>query len=267
MPTPPLGGGAGGTVPMNPTFGTVQQVTAGLASALRGKINGYAGSVESNVRYEQLFVEQYAWAHQQGWVSGGSLTGSPTSLIGTIAPYEAIAGNYLSSAGSVATPALSANNTNWVFLRQNGSVTVNTTGATPGTSDGYGTALLAGKFVTDGTAVTFVDRNRPLFFKESGRQVVSCSAGTSFLSVDQARNPIIEGTGAVTGTATLVLPVSDGEQWFIYNNLGGGGTMDVTCGTVGAGGTVYGGTVTVGNGKRAQVYSNGSAILRLTADV
>lgn len=70
---------------------------------------------------------------------------------------------------------------------------------------------------------------------------------------------IIHLSGAtLTATRNFVVPITAGYRWIIYNNTGGAQSIQV----IGASGT----GITIATGKRAEVYADGTNIVRLTAD-
>jgi len=74
------------------------------------------------------------------------------------------------------------------------------------------------------------------------------------------RATIMEFAGGTTLTATrdVVVPLTAGYQWTIYNGTTGGQSIQI----IGSSGT----GVTIGNGKRAIVYADGTNIQRVTPD-
>lgn len=72
---------------------------------------------------------------------------------------------------------------------------------------------------------------------------------------------IMEFTSSVSLTATrnIVVPITSSYKWIVFNNTTGAQSLQF----IGASGT----GVTVANGKRATLYSDGTNIVRATADV
>jgi hypothetical protein len=71
-------------------------------------------------------------------------------------------------------------------------------------------------------------------------------------------NPWIEMTGAITAQRNVVLPLTNGGVWAVYNGTSGGFGVQFI-GPTGTG-------IVVANGKRAIIGSDGVNIVRLTAD-
>lgn len=70
---------------------------------------------------------------------------------------------------------------------------------------------------------------------------------------------IMEFTGTIGAQRDVVVPLTSGYQWTIFNGTTGGFGIQI----IGASGT----GVVIGNGKRAIVYADGTNIVRVTADV
>lgn len=77
------------------------------------------------------------------------------------------------------------------------------------------------------------------------------------LSTAEALNTILEFTGALTGSINVIVPTTV-RQWTIFNNTSGAFTLTVK--------TSSGTGITVGQGKRAILYSDGTNVVRVTAD-
>jgi hypothetical protein len=145
--------------PTNPTiYQNAGTVTAGLASDLRAKVNGYAGTVEDKAQLTQAFMEQLCAALGNGAIGGGAISAG-VGLNVVITASTAIVGNY-SRTDAPGTVGLTDAATNYIWRRQDGTYTANTTGAIPGTSDNHGTALLWGSAVCAAGAVSSVDNSR-----------------------------------------------------------------------------------------------------------
>ena len=133
-------------------------VPAGLASAFRPSLNAYVAAVENKAQYAQYYIERINASVGYGAISGGAVTaGAGLSVV--IAPYEAVVGNYIRDTSAGTVGGLSANNSNYLFLRQDGTWTVNVTGSLP-SGDGHGEALLWAIAAAGGSSVTSVDNTR-----------------------------------------------------------------------------------------------------------
>ncbi|MDQ3833619.1 MAG: hypothetical protein M3315_08285 [Actinomycetota bacterium] len=86
-------------------------------------------------------------------------------------------------------------------------------------------------------------------------------AGNTDVTLNQSEyeNRIQEYTGALTGNINVIVPLTDGAEWLIYNNTSGAFTLTVK-GATGTG-------IAVGQGKRALLYCDGTNVVRATADV
>lgn len=149
--------------------------------------------------------------------------------------------------------ALTASSTNYVEADRTGAVTANTTGFTAGRLPLY-------EVVTNASAATsWTDRRhwvRPRSFY--GRAVRNFGSDANItLTAAEARCDIVELTGTLSATRNVVVPLGV-QRWTIFNNTSGGQSVQV----IGASGT----GVTIANAKRADVYSDGTNVNRITAD-
>ena len=92
----------------------------------------------------------------------------------------------------------------------------------------------------------------------TGRLAKVMTDANTTLSASEARNQILEFTGTLTVARNIVVPLAV-QQWTVFNNTTGGFGLQF----IGATGT----GVTVGAGKRAIVYADGTNVVRVTADV
>lgn len=143
----------------NTIYTNAGTVAAGLASAFRAAVNGYAGTVEDKAQLIQAFLERENLTLGFGAIGGGAVAAVASSLNVTIAAATAIIGNYVRS-DSTGTIGLTNAATNYIYMRQNGTFESNTAGTVPGTADGKGTALLWGSAVTAGGSVSSVSNAR-----------------------------------------------------------------------------------------------------------
>ena len=91
----------------------------------------------------------------------------------------------------------------------------------------------------------------------TGRLALAMIDANTTLTAAQARNAILEFTGTLTAARNIVLPLPV-QQWTVFNNTTGGFGLQF----IGATGT----GVTVAAGRRAIVYSDGTNVVRVTAD-
>ena len=68
----------------------------------------------------------------------------------------------------------------------------------------------------------------------------------------------MEFTGSLTGSRHIIVPLTSGYQWTVFNNTVGGNSIQFI-GSTGSG-------IVVLNGKKAILYANGTNIVRLTPD-
>lgn len=203
--------------PVNPLIApNTGTLVPGLASAFRGSINAYMSAIEDKAQYVQYYVEQTNALMGFGCVSGGTIAAG-TALDVTVTPYEAYVGNYMCELGTASVGELTANNTNYIYLRQDGSFTVNTAGTLP-SGDGHGHALLWGQAVTDGTAVTTVDNERRFVEYAYGGTAISYSAGgTVTLTPAEYGRPCLAFSGTATGTVVVSMPAQAYAAWDVIN--------------------------------------------------
>jgi hypothetical protein len=91
----------------------------------------------------------------------------------------------------------------------------------------------------------------------TGRLVKAMSDANATLTFAEIRNQILEFTGTLTAQRNIVLPLTP-RQWTVFNNTTGGFGLQF----IGATGT----GIVVAAGKRAIVYSDGTNVVRVTAD-
>ncbi len=150
------------------------------------------------------------------------------------------------------TLTLTASSTNYVEAEPTtGSVSSNTTGFTAGRMPLY-------SVVTGTATVTSYTDYRIAVPDFQGRLVKSMTDANTTLTQTEARNDIMEFTGTLTAARNIVLPLKP-RQWTVFNGTTGGFGLQF----IGASGT----GITVSAGKRAIVYSDGTNIVRVTADI
>lgn len=92
-----------------------------------------------------------------------------------------------------------------------------------------------------------------------GRLALAMSDANTTLTNVQYNNRTLSFTGTLTAGRNIVVPLTDGAEWVIYNNTTGGFALTV----IGASGT----GIAVAATKTAIVRCDGTNILRVTADV
>ena len=149
------------------------------------------------------------------------------------------------------TVALTASTTNYVEATRAGVVSKNTTGFTAGSVPLY-------SVVTGASTVTSYTDYRLQSVPYTGRMAKAMSDANTTLTAAEARNQIIEFTGTLTAARNIVMPLA-AQQWTVFNGTTGGFGVQF----IGATGT----GITVAAGKRAIVYSDGTNVVRATADI
>jgi hypothetical protein len=149
------------------------------------------------------------------------------------------------------TTTLTGSTTNYLEATRAGIVSKNTTAFTPGTIPLY-------SIVTSTTAPTSYTDYRMINVQlTKGRLALAMSDANTTLVHAQTSCEILEFTGTLTVQRNIVLPLA-AKQYTVFNNTTGGYGLQF----IGASGT---GTV-VAAGKRAIIYSDGTNVVRVTAD-
>lgn len=146
--------------------------------------------------------------------------------------------------------ALTASTTNYVEATRAGAVSKNTTGFTAGSIPLYA-------IVTGTATVSSYTDYRLATPPTTGRVVKLMADANQTLTAAEARCQIIEAAGALTALRNLVVPLG-AQQWTVFAMTTGGFGVQV----IGATGT----GITIADGKRAIVYSDGTNVVRVTAD-
>ena len=152
------------------------------------------------------------------------------------------------------TLALTASNTNYVQATDAGVVSKNTTGFTAGEIPLY-TIVVGASTIT-----SYTDHRLWGCMLNPRAAIAMATDANKTLTQAEARADILDITSGVSLTATrdIVLPLA-AKQWTVNNATAGAQSLQF----IGATGT----GVTVANGKRAIIYSDGTNIVRATADV
>lgn len=148
------------------------------------------------------------------------------------------------------TVSLASSATNYVEADRTGTVTKNTTGFTAGRTPLY-------TIITGASSVTSYTDQRLTQVERTGKLVKAMADANQTLTAAEARNQIIECTGALTAKRNIVVPL-DCQQWTVYANTTGGFGIQF----IGASGT----GISIADGKRAIVYADGTNVVRVTAD-
>lgn len=150
------------------------------------------------------------------------------------------------------TLTLTASLTNYIEAEPTtGAVSSNTTAFTAGRTPLY--TVVAGA----ATVSSYTD-HRLAVPDVTGRLVKAIPDANTTLSFAEVRNQIIEITGTLTAARNITLPLKP-RQWTVFNGTTGGFGLQF----IGATGT----GITVAAGKRAIVYSDGTNVVRASADI
>lgn len=149
------------------------------------------------------------------------------------------------------TLGLTASTTNYIEAEPTtGAVSFNTSGFTAGRTPLY-------TVVTGTATVSSYTDHRLAVPDHHGRLAKAMGDANTTLTFAEVRNQILEFTGTLTVQRNIELPLKP-RQWTVFNNTTGGFGLQF----IGATGT----GVVVAAGKRAIVYSDGTNVVRVTAD-
>lgn len=149
------------------------------------------------------------------------------------------------------TLSLVASATNYIEATRAGVVSVNTTGFTAGRIPLY-------QVVTNASGVTSYTDYRITNVPVVGRLAKSVAGGVDVtLTANEARNQILEFTGALTANINVVLPAVP-SLWWVYNNTTGNFSLTVK--------TAAGSGVAVTQGLRALLIGDGTSIIAAQSD-
>ena len=260
-----------------PNIGTLQP---GLGSAFRPNLNSWGGSIEDKAQLSQAYLESYAGAAGFGGIAGGSVTpGVGLSVV--MGSVQAIVGNPVGIDTSSTVSGLTANAVNYLWLRQSGVFTASTAATAPGTTDGFGTALLWGQASTNASTVTAVIQPQrwlpldhdivgtvqakylggaPLPGNPFGLLVGSVdtnSTADQTLGTSLYTCPYLRCQGTAIGTVTLFVPLQEGSMWWVNNAAGSCSVRLKISGQTG---------IVVGSAKHAMLGCGTADIERWTAD-
>lgn len=221
--------------------------------------NAFVSGVEDKIQLLLGLAEQKASYLGSGAISGGVIS-IGTGLSVDITAIEAMVGTYVQVTGTTTLGGLAQSVVNDVFLRQDGTFTATSGAAVPDVTDSHGFYLKIGTATTNTTNVTAVTNDRALFRPQAGHLVKSVAGSTDVtLTVTEARNQILELTGALTGNINVILPLYDGMDWVIHNNTSGAFTLTIkhSSGTGQA----------IAQGKKTSIYSDGTNIVPALTDI
>lgn len=157
----------------------------------------------------------------------------------------------VSTAIANGTVTLTASTTNYVESTRAGVVSNNIVAFTAGSVALY-------RVVTGASTVTSYEDHRPWLKLAPGRLVLAMVDANKTLTHAQALVDSLELTGALTVLRDVIVPLAP-RAWTIFANTTGAFGVRV----IGATGT----GITVADGKRAILETNGTNVVRVTADV
>jgi len=226
--------------PVDPVVAAADpSVTSGLASAFRGKINTAYSDLMTRLKLIMAAVENIGTQVGAGAISGGAVTaGSGLSV--SVATLKAFVGSVVEFNASQTVGGFTGSATNYLYLRQDGTWTINTTGTAPGTGDGHGLSLLWATVVCGASTVTSIGDTRRLypFDAPSGvtyisklqgngaamtfkRRAIALSDADTTLLASQYDATILEFTGALTADRFITMPTTDGAAFMVRNKTSG----------------------------------------------
>ena len=148
------------------------------------------------------------------------------------------------------TVTLTASTTNYVEAHPDtGAVSKNTTGFTAGYLPLY-------TIVTGTSSVTSYTDQRTLALATNATLAKALSDANATLTQAEAANATLTFTGTLTATRDIIVPLVGKRQWTVYNGTG------QSLRFIGSSGT----GITVATVKHAIVRSDGTNIVRVTAD-
>jgi len=149
------------------------------------------------------------------------------------------------------TITLSASFTNYVEAHPDtGAVSKNTTAFTPGYLPLYSVV------VGSAAPTSWSDKRNSFVLNDTLAKALSSDANYTLIQAEAAAG-ILSFTGTLTATRDIVVPLVGKRQWSVYNGTG------QSLRFIGATGT----GITVATAKHAIVRSDGTNIVRVTADV
>ena len=224
-------------IPLDPTISAdITAVPASLASAFRGNVNANVALIENKVQTVAAWTEQLHSLLGNGWISGGNVT-IGTGLSVNIDILSAMVDHIVAFNASQAVGGLTASSTNYIYLREDGTWTVNTTGVAPTDTVAHGAALLWCTCVTSGSAVTSIDQTvRASFGRGDARfttiswRVVSGTSDTPVLG-DAGAGVSLESASATAVTLPQNSVVAFAIGTVISLRQLGAGLVTVSAGT------------------------------------
>lgn len=183
-----------------------------------------------------------------------SATGGRNDATSSGLTFGVYGGNLRISGGvtqiSNATVGMTSSATNYVEMHPDtGAMSKNTTGFTPGYLPLY-TLVVGASSIT-----SYTDHRGPLVLNDT--LALALSDANTTLTQAQAANAILTFTGTLTTTRDIIVPLIGKRQWTVYN---GTGQSLQFIGPTGTG-------ITVATLKHAILRSDGTNIVRVTADV
>jgi hypothetical protein len=148
--------------PANVLLATAVPALAGdTPDNFRANINNRVGLLDAKAQFVEATLEQFLAQFGNGSISGGTIAAG-TGLGVTVTAFTAFVGSIVGFNATQTLSGLTDASTNSLFLRQDGTFTVNTTGTPPIDISTHGQAFLWGTAVTSGGVVTSVTNTRRL---------------------------------------------------------------------------------------------------------
>ena len=202
---------------LNPTFNTPYASIGAMedASAVRTTIDTKFENQNSGQNLAIALLEKLQAVLGNGALSGGTIAAG-VGLSVDIAALEALVGTWVGTDDVTTVGGLTASSVNYLFLRQNGEFSVNTTGADPSAT--AGDFLLWGTATCDGSGVTAVSNSRtwfPLRVDDTGTATAVAGAATSNTQRGTITSEALTTAAGASYTLTLTCNrVSSASQVF-----------------------------------------------------
>lgn len=212
--------------PTNPFFSTaIASIAAGNALDFRSSLNNRVSGLDSKCMLLAALTELLTETMGNGAISGGAVTAG-VGLSVSIAPLTAFVGNYLQSNATETVGGFSTSAPDqYVWLRQDGTWTVDIGSTPPSSADGHGESLAWAIVETDLGSIVSIDNNRSLFgsqFLRTDISVIALPDADYALTIYQINARVLEFTGAMTATRVVSVPEQAYGEWIVYNHTTGG---------------------------------------------
>lgn len=211
--------------PTNPEFtAAFSGLPAGNAIDFRTALNAKLQSIYDLLQVDAAFLELLVETLGNGAISGGEVSAG-VGLSVSVATYSALIGTIIRTDAATTVGGLADNAFNYLYARQDGTWSTNTTGTPPTSADGHGQALQWAIVQTDTGAVTQIDNSRAIFGSRmlpAGYLAIAMSDANYTLSLVEATNRVLEFTGALTDDREIILPDAAFHEFLLINSTTGG---------------------------------------------